>query len=195
MSTQQQTNSKRQTPNNKKQITRNKKQEKNNNTKLQTPNNKKIVTTAWFIAYTALWNTTEFSEQEINNTFIFINNFINQAPNPQKAYEAFVQRILLARNYVNKNETKYIPLPSIWFATQNKNGFVGTAQWLENINNTRKALPQYKVELVAFAQAIQECHETLAAKDFHYWRSYFILQNKQGLLNLFLSTIANLRNK
>jgi hypothetical protein len=177
------------------QKSRNGKREKNNNSKQQTPNNKKRITTAWFIAYTALWNTAEFSEQEINNASLFINKFINESSNPQKAYEAFVQRVLLARNYVSKNTTKYIPLPSFWFNTDNINGFAGTSQWLENINETRQALPQYKIELVAFAQAVQECNETLAAKDFHYWRSYFINQNKQGLLNLFLSTIANLQNR
>jgi hypothetical protein len=166
-----------------------------NNEKQETSNKHQTINAAYFIAYTALWNTLEFSEQEINNASVFINNFITQASNPQRAYEVFVQRVLVARNYVTKNECKYIPIPSIWFATQNKNGFAGTAQWLENIKETRQALPQFKIELLAFAQAVQECNETLSAKDFHYWRSYFIQQNKQGLLNLFLSTMANLQNK
>jgi hypothetical protein len=168
-----------------------------------TPNNKpqtnkqqqQTILSAWHIAYTALWNTIKFSEEEIHNACSFLHNFINGAPNPQQAYQAFVQRVLLARYYVTTNQNKYIPTPSIWFDTENKNGFAGTASWLQNINETRQAIPQYKIALVAFAKAIKEVKENSVAKKFHYWRSYFIQQNKQGLLNLFLSTVANLQNQ
>jgi hypothetical protein len=176
------------------QKARNKKRETKNE-KRQTVNEKEIITTAWLIAYTALWNTTEFSQQEVNNASQFIYNFINKAPNPKKAFEAFVQRVLIARNYVANHQGKYIPIPSIWFSIQNTNGFAGTQKWLQDINQTRQAIPLYKIELLAFAQAVQEYAKTNTAADFHYWRSYFIQQNKQGLLNLFLSTIANLQHQ
>jgi hypothetical protein len=147
---------------------------------------------AWQIAYTGLWNTLEFSSQEKQSALDFIKNFIHQSPNHKKAYNELVQRILLARQYVNTHPGTYIPLPSIWFCTQNKNGFMGTQNWYKAVQSTRASLPTYKQSLKAFAQAIEETTQSNNPADFHYWRSYFIQQNSQSLLNLFLSTLANI---
>lgn len=154
-----------------------------------------LTNTAWYIAYTALWNTMDFSTKEKNTAKEFISNFLLQAANPQKAYTEFVQRVLLARQYIGTHPGTYIPLPCQWFSLQNIKGFIGTNQWFQTIQVTRESLPQFKIQLRAFAEAIQEIIATGTAKDFHYWRSYFIQHNAQGLLNLMLSTIANYQNR
>jgi hypothetical protein len=113
------------------------------------------------------------------------------ATNAEKAYAELVQRILLARAYVNSHPGKYIPVPTGWFSIANQNGFAGTEKWFTGIQATRASLPLYKLELKAFAEAVQEISEHAGATTFHYWRNYFIERNCQGLLNLFLSTVAN----
>jgi hypothetical protein len=150
---------------------------------------------AWHIAYTALWNTQEFSTTEKEQAIKSIKIVLETETNLLKSYSNFVQRVLLARKYINAHPGTYAPIPTKWFCISNKNGFAGTQKWLAEIENTRASLPKYKQSLKAFAEAIQETTAAKSAADFHYWRSYFAEQNAQGLLNLFLSTIANLQNQ
>jgi hypothetical protein len=152
---------------------------------------KQLATTAWQIAYTALWNTLEFSVQEKETAITCISNFLQQGSSHKKAYAILVQRVLLARQYINTHPGAYIPVPSRWFCPQNKNGFIGTDKWYAAVQQTRQSLPLYKQSLKAFSEAIAETLQSGKAADFHYWRSYFIQHNAQGLLNLYLSTIAN----
>jgi hypothetical protein len=155
---------------------------------------KQLTTTAWQIACTALWNTLEFSAQEKQNAVNFITAFITEATSHKKAYAELIQRILLARQYISTHPGTYAPIPSQWFNEENKKGFIGTKQWLNTVEQTRAALPLYKQPLKAFAEAVLETVQSNSANDFHYWRSYFIQHNCQGLLNLFLSTMANIAN-
>jgi hypothetical protein len=150
---------------------------------------------AWHIALTALWNTQEFSIIEKEQVIKSITSILQTETNLLKSYSSFVQRVLLAKQYINTHPGTYAPIPTKWFCTANKNGFAGTQKWLAEIENTRASLPKYKQSLKAFAEAIQETVSSKSAADFHYWRSYFAELNAQGLLNLFLSTIANLQNQ
>jgi hypothetical protein len=149
---------------------------------------------AWQIAYTALWNTKDFSTTEKALALNSIAQILQQQTSPKKAYNNFVQRVLLARQYIISHPGTYAPIPSVWLCSNNKNGFAGTQKWLAAVEKLRSSIPAYRQELKAFAEAINETATSGSAADFHYWRSYFIQQNSQGLLNLFLSTIANLNN-
>ena len=151
-------------------------------------------TLAFQIAYTALWNTQEFSATETAQATKLIDELLAEHANSAKAYKNFVQRVLLARQYINTHPGSYAPIPTEWLSTTNKNGFAGTQRWLDAVDNLRSSIPTYKQALKAFAEGVQETTTSGSAVDFHYWRSYFIQQNAQGLLNLFLSTIANISN-
>jgi hypothetical protein len=152
-----------------------------------------LTSIAWQIAYTALWNGEEFSASEKEKAQAFITAFIQEQQNPKKAYADFVQRVLLARQYINSHPGTYAPIPSLWLCPANKNGFAGTQRWYQAVETARAAVPKYKQPLKAFAEAVLETVQTQRAKDFHYWRSYFSEQEAQQCLNLFLSTIANCR--
>jgi hypothetical protein len=155
---------------------------------------KRLTAISWQIIYTALWNTHNFSQQEIETAKDFITAFLEQGTNHKKNYAEIVQRALLAKQYINSHPGTYIPLPSQWFNMDNKNGFTGTLKWFNALQKTRQSLPVYKQPLKAFPEAILETVQSGTAKDFHYWRSYFAQSNAQNLLNLFLSTIANQAN-
>jgi hypothetical protein len=149
-----------------------------------------LVNTAWGFACTALWNTSVFSNKEIEDAKNIIRGFLIDSKNPEKAYSAFCQRVLLARQYISNNTSKYIPLPTIWLDKQNLFGFAGTKIWYDNIKALRVSLPQFKAELKAFAEAILEMKEYPTEKNFEYWKNYFIERKAPGLLALFLQTIA-----
>jgi hypothetical protein len=146
---------------------------------------------AWQIAYTALWNTQQFTAEEMSAAKTFIRCFLQQQQNCKGQYVLFVQRVLLARQYINSHPGTYIPIPSQWFSTNNKNGFRGTESWLAAVQKTRNAQPNYKQALKDFPEAVWQTIQTASPACFHNWRSYFIQQKANGLLNLYLSTIAN----
>ena len=148
---------------------------------------------AWQIAYTALWNAEEFSALEKEKALEFITGFIREQRNPEKAYSVFVQRVLLARQYIITHPGSYAPIPTQWFSPANKNGFAGTQRWYESVELSRQSLPKYKQSIKAFAEAVLETVQSDDARDFHYWRNYFSEQDAQATLNLFLSTLANCR--
>jgi hypothetical protein len=120
-----------------------------------------------------------------------IKQMLVSSKTPVKTYKAFCQRVLLARQYVNSNPNRYIPLPTIWLDTENPTGYAGTQIWFDNIQDIRASLPNYKTELKAFAEAILEMSEEPTTENFQYWRNYFIDNKATGLLTLFLCTIAN----
>jgi len=150
----------------------------------------RLVDTAWGFACTALWNTSIFSNKEIEEAKSQIRELLVNSKKAEKAYSVFCQRVLLARQYLNNNPGKYVPLPTIWLNKDNPFGFAGTKEWYDNIRALRSSLPTYKAELKAFSEAILEMKEDASEKNFEYWKNYFIGRKAPGLLSLFLQTIA-----
>ena len=146
---------------------------------------------AWQIAYTALWNTQQFTPEEIAGAKEFISSFLQESGCHKIQYAAFVQRVLLARQYINSHPGSYIPVPSQWFSPANKMGFQGTKNWLIAVEQTRAAMPLYKQAIKDFSEAVWQTIQSGKPACFHTWRSYFIQQKSNALLNLYLSTIAN----
>jgi len=159
--------------------------------KEQAPEIEQLTNTAWNFAFTALWNNSVFSKTEIEEAKKCIQQFLLTAKCPIKAYKAFCQRVLLARQYVTSQPNRFIPLPTIWLDKTNASGFAGTREWYRNILAVRSSLPNFKTELKAFAEAILEMSEEGTSKNFHFWRNYFIDKKTPGLLSLFLNTVAN----
>ena len=146
---------------------------------------------AWQIAYTALWNTQQFTPVEIAAAKEFISSFIQQQQSHKLQYAAFVQRVLLARQYINSHPGTYVPVPSEWFSNENKMGFEGTKNWLTSVEQTRAAMPLYKQAIKDFPDAVLQTLQSAKPAAFHNWRSYFIQQKSNRLLNLYLSILAN----
>lgn len=150
-----------------------------------------LINTAWNFAHTALWSTSLFSKKEVNEAKEWIGFYFLNSKNVYKAYSVFCQRVLLARQYLANANNRYIPLPTIWLNPENETGFVGTKEWYDQVKVIRESLPNHKMELKAFAEAIWELSQEPTAKNFCYWKTYFIEAGATGLLNLFLNTIAN----
>lgn len=145
----------------------------------------RLVSTAWNFAYSALWNCTRFSSKEIATAKEKITEYLSLSRNPEKAFLSFCQRVLLARQYVNKNAGRFIPLPSLWLDRNYEFGFTGTKAWYDEIKTIRESLPDYKAELRAMAEAVLEFSEEPTTQNYQYWRQYFIDKQTPGLLTLF----------
>lgn len=148
-----------------------------------------LVNTAWTFASTALWNTTVFSETEIQRAKALIAEYLNNDAT-DNAFLVFCQRVLLARHYITSQPGRYIPLPSVWLDQNNKLGFAGTGAWYERITAIREAVPGYKTGIKAFAQALLELsNQPSSAAHYNYWKNYFIDHQSPGLLSLFQATV------
>lgn len=144
---------------------------------------------AWQISYCALWNGKEFSAAEIAAAKAFIQSFIRQG-NPLKTYSEYVQRVMLARQYIITHEGAYAPWPTRWLSSENKMGFAGTGRWFRTVEEARAKEPAFKQYIKALPEAVLETLQSNKAADFHYWRSWFAERNAQSTLNLFLSVLA-----
>lgn len=155
-----------------------------------------LTNTAWNFAYSSLWNSTQFSGKETEAAKERISEFLRLSKDPQKAFSSFCQRVLLARYYVSKHPSRFIPLPSVWLDRENTTGFAGTKAWYNEIKAIRESLPDYKRELKAMAEAVLEFSEEPTIQNYQYWRKYFIEKQTPGLLNLFqVVAIQQLCNK
>lgn len=154
---------------------------------------KQLVNTAWYIVYTALWNTEQLSIKEKEIAINFITEFLQQSNNHRKAFNEFVQRVLMARQYIICHPGTYAPIPSRWFDPANARGFAGTAKWFHSLEEMRTSILNFKEPLQVFSEAVLQTIQACSAKEFHAWRGYFISKRSQGLLNLYLSVIANVR--
>jgi hypothetical protein len=147
-----------------------------------------LVNNAWLCAYASLWKTAAFSEKEIAKTKALINTCLTAVGDPEKAYGIFCQRVLLTQEYLHRHPNAFVPLPSRWLDRNNLNGFAGTKKWMERLLEQRAALPQFKIELKAFGEALLELSAEPSISNFLYWKNYFI--SYPELLNLFLNTVA-----
>ena len=59
-----------------------------------------------------------FKEKQIATNAI--REFLQQCNNHRKAFNEFVQRVLMARQYINCHPGTYAPIPSRWFDAANK---------------------------------------------------------------------------
>ena len=111
----------------------------------------RLVNTAWNFSTSALWSNLIFSSKEIEEAKKQIRLYFLQSGNLKNAYTIFCQRVLLARQYLNHADGRFIPLPSIWLDPENEKGFAGTKQWFQKLDAARQSLPYYKIELKAIA--------------------------------------------
>lgn len=150
----------------------------------------RLVMAAWHITYTALWNGMLFSAKEKQKAKSFILTFLTNNDSIEFCFEEFVQRVLLTRQYLNQHPEKYLSVPSAWLDERNRNGFAGTGKWYRQMLEKRESLPLYRKEWIELGWAVFQVQGRTAVRNFHEWRSYFA-EKSQGMMNLFLSTVAN----
>jgi hypothetical protein len=150
-----------------------------------------LVDTAWNFAYSALWNTTLFSDKEVKAAKARITDLFSSSKNSDKAFIDFAQRVILARHYISSNKGRYIPLPSVWLDHDNEKGFAGTKQWLSEIKSIRSSMPNYKIVIKELAEAALDYSSEPSNLNYNIWRNYLLSANAPGLFNLFQTFIIN----
>jgi hypothetical protein len=82
-----------------------------------------------------LWDKFPFNEEEVKRCKEHIAQYYKKiapekfALTAHKHFAAFCERILLAKSYVDRFSSRYMPHPCLWFNPQNPKGFAGTKLW------------------------------------------------------------------
>jgi hypothetical protein len=149
-----------------------------------------LVQTAWIFAYSVFWNNQVYSTKEINEAKQYISQWLT-GRNSRKAFTNFCQQVILGRLNIKALNSVFLSLPSLWFDPENPEGYSIIKEWLDEIRSIRQSLPNFKVEIKALAEAVQEFSEEPTPENFQYWRNYFIEKDEPVLLNLFSVFCSN----
>ncbi len=103
-----------------------------------------LVNATWDFAHNILWGGYPFSKTEIALAKLYIQEYYEEIPAEEftatahKHFTAYCERVLLAKEYVNRFSHRYIPHPCIWLNKENPKGFAGTKAWyLRNLEKRK----------------------------------------------------------
>ena len=157
----------------------------------QTLRVEKLVNAAWKFAHCALWPEQEFSREEHEATKIYIREYFNAATDNKRAFKALIQRVILARNYVQGGKDRFLPEPSVWFNRRYPFGFAGTLAWLQKVEKQRLEVPGYLAHIEAMAHGFYRYSVLPTELRLNRCREQLLHYRADNLLQLFYSTLVH----
>lgn len=115
----------------------------------------RLVNGAWLFAHTLLWANQEFNEAEVELIKQQIEELIIH-PSLLVSRENFImfcERVLLAHQYLKRNEARYVPHPLKWFSKHFEHGYAGTKAWYLDMLHERQYIVVHRFELKVFAES------------------------------------------
>lgn len=108
---------------------------------------------------TVFYSDRTISEHEIDIALMFLEKYFSKAQNEKQLsqkFNEFIQRVMLARQYILKAPGRFIPNPRIWLDPAFKNGFTGTELWLKQVDKKREEKKEYYGNLKILAKLYRE---------------------------------------
>jgi len=146
---------------------------------------------AWSFAHTILWPEQQFDNVELERAKVCIQKYFDNATDQKKAFISFCQRVILAHRYITAQPGRFVPNPSIWFNVNYPQGFVGTNDWLSNIEKKREEIPGYLQHILTAAEQYVEYIEHPTVKSFNACRRKLLEQNAKSLLQFYYNSILH----
>ena len=147
----------------------------------------------WKVTHAALWNHKDFSLKEQTQFKELIAGHFKNGINQKRNFKDLVERICLAKRYVNRRRGRYIAKPIDWLNCHYHNGLAGTAKWLAEVNEQRKEVPHYNEGIANLANGILKFMESPNIMVYNRYRTMLIENNQGDLLQIFNNTIINLQ--
>lgn len=98
----------------------------------------------WDFAHNILWGGEAFSLAEEKLAKKYISEYYGEIPaerftaTAHRHFSAYCERVLLAKEYVDRYPHRYIPHPCIWLNKTNPKGFAGTKDWYQRRQDARQ---------------------------------------------------------
>jgi hypothetical protein len=154
---------------------------------------KNIYDHTWIFIQSALWNNKDFSKSEVNLFTNLISEHFNRMGDPNKILEEIIERVCLAKRYVNRRKGRYISKPVDWLNINYINGLAGTQGWYADVEAQRLTVPNYNKGIRILAKAITKFLQEPTSKTIMVYRKKLISENQFDLLQVFNNTIISLQ--
>ena len=154
------------------------------------PKNNTVENT-WIFIHAALWNNNEFSYKEETQFQNLIADHYNTFKNPTKVFEEIIERVCLAKRYVNRKRGRYLSKPIDWLNINYHKGLTGTEGWYKEVCLQRISVPEYNLGITLLAKAVTKYLQEPTIKTIVTYRKKLIAQKQFDLLQIFNNTIIN----
>lgn len=154
-----------------------------------------FVNATWNFAKCVLWNKEYFTEAEVSLSKQYIREFYENIPaekfnsSSKRYFIQYCERVLLAKNYIDRFAHRFIPHPCIWLDRNYNKGFAGTKYWYEQIQAGRIFNEDLLTGQRTLAELYAEYVLTNNTKVMQKAVEFFNSNNKH--LNIFSCCIAN----
>jgi hypothetical protein len=145
----------------------------------------------WIFIHAALWNNNEFSYKEEIQFQNLISEHYNTLKNPTKVFEEIIERVCLAKRYVNRKRGRYLSKPIDWLNINYHKGLTGTEGWYKEVCLQRISVPEYNAGITLLAKAITKYLQEPTIKTIVSYRKKLIAQKQFDLLQIFNNSIIN----
>ena len=154
------------------------------------PKNNTVENT-WIFIHAALWNNNEFSYKEQTQFENLIAEHYNNFKKPTKVFEEIIERVCLAKRYVNRKRGRYLSKPIDWLNISYHKGLTGTEGWYKEVCIQRVTVPEYNHGITLLAKAITKYLQEPTIKTIVTYRKKLIAQKQFDLLQIFNNSIIN----
>lgn len=150
-----------------------------------------IVDNTWIFIHAALWCNNEFSATEETQFQNLIAEHYNTHKNPTKVFEEIIERVCLAKRYVNRKRGRYLSKPIDWLNLHYHKGLSGTEGWYQEVCLQRLTVPEYNKGITLLAKAITKYLQEPTIKTIVTYRKKLIAEKQFDLLQIFNNSIIN----
>lgn len=150
-----------------------------------------IVDNTWIFIHAALWCNNEFTGKEETQFQNLIAEHYNTHKNPTKVFEEIIERVCLAKRYVNRKRGRYLSKPIDWLNLHYHKGLSGTEGWYQEVCLQRLTVPEYNKGITLLAKAITKYLQEPTIKTIVTYRKKLIAEKQFDLLQIFNNSIIN----
>lgn len=150
-----------------------------------------MVDNTWIFIHAALWCNNEFSAKEQTQFQNLIAEHYNTHKNPTKVFEEIIERVCLAKRYVNRKRGRYLSKPIDWLNLNYHKGLSGTEGWYQEVCLQRLTVPEYNKGITLLAKAITKYLQEPTIKTIVTYRKKLIGEKQFDLLQIFNNSIIN----
>ena len=155
---------------------------------------------AWEFAESVLYPKNTFTEQQVILSKLYIAEYFSLIrkddfiAHSQKLFLHFCERILLAKKYVDKVPSRFIPVPWTWFDKHFAGGFKGTLAWLKIVHAKRKNLKHKYENLTELCGLYSSYLPETTITSYKRIEAELLEKNDKELLNIYYGCVADKRN-
>ncbi len=150
----------------------------------------RMILATWQVAHSALWADKVFTQQDKEEFLSLISCYYRGSKNKVACFKQVIQRILLARRYVNRNSRRYIPKPADWLNIHFTYGVSGTKGWFDRIKEERKKVPHYNDGIQLFADGVWTFVNTPTAVNYSNLHQDLFQRDQHDLIEVLHHLVA-----